>query len=321
MIDDLTTNDVLKLFYHAVPYGWLELTLLKEGCYPQVHWLELPNQLNDAQLAYLHDQNEQGWNIYYGVTVRSERKDKGRGHVKDAMFTRVLWVDMDSREPQALKRLQAENPSLIIDSGGGYHGYWLLDHIHVLNGYDIPLDRFGGTMLETDNDLFKRTLKGMAIHLDADVKVAEFARILRLPGFKNMKPERGGAPCGVFEDRLFTYDLTELANKYAWLVKSEARVERAMPIVASDTLPKSVQDYLSMPLGRGERNNALNKAAYTLHCRGMNENEIYRTLSPRASADDLPDHEIVTTIRSACSAPVVQLNPRIAARDRRMVAR
>ena len=321
MIDDFpTTNDFLKLFYNAIPYGFLEFRLLQTGKhFPDIHWLELPNQLNQAQLDFLHQRNEQGYNVYFGVTVRNGKQVRGGGKVGDALFTRVLWVDMDSHEQTALDRLHAEKPSLIVDSGGGYHGYWLLNQVLTIGGAQVPAsDR--GVFASADDELLKRTLKGMAIHLQADVKVAEFARIMRLPSFKNMKPERDGALCHVVDDKLFTYDFDLLANRYAWLVKSETRVERSMPIVASDELPKAVKDYLAMPMGQGGRNDALNKAAYILHCRGMNEGEIYRALEPRASADGLDDHEITTTIRSACNAPVVQMNPRVAARDRGMVS-
>lgn len=317
----IDTNDVLKLFYRAVPYGMLELTLIKEGSYPKVHWVELPSILNNEQLDYLSKQNELGWNIYFGVTVRNGKAIRGRGHVPDALFTRVLWVDMDDHSPDALSRLQAVSPSLIIDSGGGYHGYFLLNHVLVMADAKIPPDA-RGQFIASDDELLKRTLKGLAIHLQGDVKVAEFARIMRLPGFKNMKPERGGAMCDVLEADLVTYDFSKLANKYAWYVKDAPKIDRAVPNTTTDDLPKSVRAYLDTPLGQGERNNALNKAAYTLHCAGKHENEIISTLSSRAAADGLSSYEIERTIRSACSAVAVPImttsNRRIAARDRKL---
>jgi hypothetical protein len=308
MIPDITTNDFLKLFYHAVPYGWLEFTLLKVDSYPRIIWMDMPNELTEDNLAYLHEQNEYGYNVYFGVTVRSRKQEKGRGRVGDALFTRVLWVDMDSHDPQALKRLQIEKPSLIIDSGGGYHGYWLLNETLVLNGNDVPLDRFGGAMQAADNDLVKRTLKGLALHLQADVKVAEFARIMRLPGFKNTKPERGGALCAVIEDKLYTYDFEDLANKYAWLVKSEARVERPMPLATNDDMPPYVRQYLASGAPNGERNNTFNSLCWDYNRSGKSRFDAETDLAPRARVDGLPEHEIQAT------------NTRVAARDRGMVS-
>lgn len=322
MDDFPTTNDFLKLFYHAVPYGWLELTLLKADCYPRVYWMELPNSLNDAQLAYLEEQNEHGWNVYFGVTVRSVKQDKGRGKRGDALFTRVLWADMDEKTPEAYQRLRAANPSLIIDSGGGYHGYWLLNAVLTLNGNPVPADTPRGVFAAADDDLLKRTLKGLAVCLQADVKVAEYARIMRLPGFANMKPERGGALCHVVEDKLYTYDFMDLALAYAPYVKSELKVERKFTPPTDDTLPLTVQRYLQSGAAQGERNSTLNKMAYILHSIGKSHSEIVNLLAARASADGLPDHEIQQTIDSACSAQAAPImttrSRRVAARDRKL---
>lgn len=319
-MDTPETNDFLKLLYHAIPYGWLELTLLKAGAYPQVYWLELPNVLNQAQLEYLQEQNEDGWNIYYGVTVRSVKQDKGRGRRADALFTRVLWVDMDEKSEEALTRLKAAKPSLIIDSGGGYHGYWLLNHVMVLNGNEAPLDRFGGVMLPADDELFKRTLKGLALHLQADVKVAEYARIMRLIGFKNMKPERGGATCHVIEDRLYTYDFAALANEYAYLVKENIRTQRPVNTVTPDHLPPFIVRYLENGASVGERNSTFNKMCYAYNSMGKTQQDAETDLAPRARADGLSDHEITMTLNSAFKHAAPPMDARIAARDRGMVS-
>lgn len=314
------TNDFLKLFYHAAPYGWLELTLLKADCYPRVYWLELPNLLNQAQIDYLHEANEDGWNVYYGVTVRRERKDKGRAHVADALFTRVLWADMDEKTPEAYQRLQSAYPSVIVDSGGGYHGYWLLNDTLVLNGNDVPMDTFGGRMQAADNDLLKRTLKGLALHLGADVKVAEFARIMRLPGFKNMKPGRDGALCHVIEDRLYTYDFAALANEYAYLVKENIRTQRPVNTVTPDHLPPFIVRYLESGASVGERNSTFNKMCYAYNSMGKTQQDAETDLAPRARADGLSDHEITMTLNSAFKHAAPPMDARIAARDRGMVS-
>lgn len=318
IIDDITTNDFLGLLYRAAPYGWLELTLLKADCYPRVYWMELPNSLSDAQLAYLTEANNDGWNVYYGVTVRNEKKDKGRAHVKDALFTRVLWADMDDKTPEAYQRLHDAKASLIIDSGGGYHGYWLLNESLVMNGYDVPLNA-KGRFEAADDALLKRTLKGMAIALGADVKVAEFARIMRLPGFKNMKPERGGAMCGVVQDRLFTYEFSALANQYAYLVKENLRVERSMPVTVSGDLPPYIRQYMESGAGVGERNSTFNGMCWEYNRMGKIRMDAERDLAPRARSDGLPEHEIQATLDSAFRVAAPPRDSRVAARDRGMV--
>jgi hypothetical protein len=318
IIDDITTNDFLGLLYKAVPYGWLELTLIKPESYPKVYWMALPNQMSDAQLAFLHEQNEYGYNVYYGVTVRSERKDKGRAHVKDAMFTRVLWVDMDDKSQEAYQRLHDAKASLIIDSGGGYHGYWLLNQSLVMNGFDVP-ENVNGVFQAADDALLKRTLKGMAIALQGDVKVAEFARIMRLPGFRNMKEGRDKALCGVVQDRLFTYDFGTLANQYAYLVKENLRVERSLPVSVSGDLPPYIRQYMESGAPVGERNSTFNNMCWEYNRLGKIRMDAERDLAPRARADGLEEHEIQATLDSAFRVAAPPRDSRIAARDRGMV--
>lgn len=322
MIDAFPScNDFLKLFYHAVPYGWLEITLLHHKLYPKTVWLELPNALNSDQLEWLTEQNDAGWNIYFGVTVRNGKAIRGRGHVSDALFTRALWADLDSHDESALARLRAEKPSLIVDSGGGYHGYWLLNSVLTLHDARIPQSE-RGVFAAADGDLLKRTLKGLALRMQADVKVAEFARIMRLPGFKNTKPERNNALCHVIEDRLYTYDFMALAMEYAPLVKPEIRIERTITPAVVDHLPRFLQDYLTNGAPAGERNSSLNKAAYLYNSMGKTEAEALADLGGRARADGLDDHEIMTTIGSAyraTPAPMMDTRSRrIAARDRKL---
>lgn len=68
-------------------------------------------------------------------------------------------------------------PSVIIDSGGGYHCYWLLEH----------------TVIVTDDN--RDTLRAMQAAwvqlVGGDEGSKDFARILRVPGTLNVKPEYG----------------------------------------------------------------------------------------------------------------------------------
>lgn len=323
---DIEPNDFLNMLYRHIPYGYVEFRLLKNErkSFPVIRWMEMPNLLNDDNIAELEQHNASGLNVYFGVTVRNGKTIRGGGHVDSALFTRVLWTDTDTKERDALKRLRDARPSFIVDSGGGYHGYWLLKKTLVLGGAQVPAHE-RDIFEAADDVLLKRTLKGLAIALEADPKVAEFARIMRLPGFKNMKPERNGAVCEVIEGNLLQHDFMEIANEYAYLVKEHLQVQRHVPVNHSDDLPKSVREYLDTPLGHGYRNDGLNKAAFTLHCKGKSESEITSILAAKAErTDGLESWEVARTIQSACSAvatPIMNTgNRRVAARDKRLGA-
>jgi hypothetical protein len=321
IIDDITTNDFLNMFYKTVPYGWLEITLIKPDSYPKIYWMQLPDQMNDAQLDFLHQQNDYGWSVYFGVCVRHEKKEKGRGYVGDSMFTRALWADIDEKTPEAYERLSAAKASFIVDSGGGYHGYWLLNQTLVINGYDVP-ESVNGRFEAADDALLKRTLKGIAIAVQGDAHVCEFARIMRLPGFKNMKPGRNEVMCGVVQDRLFTHDFKALANQYAYLVKENLRVDRTVMSVPNQDLPAFIKRYIAEGAKVKERNITFNKMCWAYNGLGKSRMDAETDLAPRARMDGLEEHEIQATLDSAFSTAAPPLisadNTWTAARDKRL---
>lgn len=115
-------------------------------------------------------------NLFFGVCLRASKWDKGRrGTANQALSANCLWVDIDfSKTPreEAIKRLR-EFPikaSIGVLSGGGIHAYWLLkepitgDELRQIPSYN----------------------RALAASLGGD-KAHDLARILRLPGTKNLK--------------------------------------------------------------------------------------------------------------------------------------
>jgi hypothetical protein len=321
MVDvDITPNMFLNMLYRNVPYGYVEFRLLKneKPSYPLIRWMEMPNTLSDENLDELTYYNDKGLNIYFGVAARNGKTIRGGGHADSALFTSVLWTDTDTKDRDALKRLRDARPSFIVDSGGGYHGYWLLNKTLVLGGAQVPYHE--RDLFEAADDvLLKRTLKGLAIALEADPKVAEFARIMRLPGFINTKPGRNGAVCDVIEGNLLRHDFMDIANEYAYLVKEELKIERAVMAVPSEDIPNVVKQYIANGAPVGERNHTLNRMAYILHSKcGKPFSEIDNLLRQRARMDGLDDDEITITLNSACSAAV---SPSMNIQRKRMAGR
>jgi hypothetical protein len=88
----------------------------------------------------------------------------------------VLWVDCDAKDgvpaPERLREFRPP-PHILVASGGGHHGYWLLRE---------PVDDPG--RLREANRLLAEALGG-------DQQAADAARILRPPGTLNFKTEYG----------------------------------------------------------------------------------------------------------------------------------
>lgn len=330
----MDTEQFLRALFGKVDEGWLEVTFLApEGValYPRlkVAWSPLPLVVSDPTFDYLHEVNRMGYGVYFGLAVRKTKKDPvmqtndagrtykkyQRGHQSDALCITCLWADIDGVERKAgvdrLFEMDAP-PSIMVSSGGGVHGYWLLDK---------PLAVTPDTMPD-----IRRTLEGIALALGTggDKKVRDMARIFRLPGFTNTKPGREGAVCEVDDilgtpDSLACHRYEVLRDMYAPLGTPDApRIDRYIPVELTDkSLPHRVQDYLTRGAPVGQRNAELFYCARAYNDAGMPMFQAVRELGARASADGLQDHEIEHTIGSAYGyAP----NPPVRTSVRRHIA-
>lgn len=95
-----------------------------------------------------------------------------------------LFADFDAKDFQGGKEAILAHlstltlyPSVIVDSGGGYHCYWLLEHT---------------TAADHTNRPHLAAVQAAWVDLvGSDSGAKDLARILRLPGTKNVKPEYG----------------------------------------------------------------------------------------------------------------------------------
>ena len=131
-----------------------------------------------------------------GMFVAQARM-RGKRDAENAMAFSSVWIDLDAKkvqqpgDDQATAKQRAFDklsefvgaaglppPSVTVDSGGGVHGYWL---------FDAPIDK------EPWRKIAKALHACMRHHgLPADVACTiDAARILRIPGTYNRKPEYG----------------------------------------------------------------------------------------------------------------------------------
>lgn len=283
---DITIPKFLKSIYRSMDSGYLELTHIDYGKSARMDWYSLP--FTDDSLATIERralQHNSHACVYFGVGVRKDKKDSyHRGTKADITHITCLWTETDNAEDTLIFDTLEYKPTVLIRSGGGYHGYWLLD-----------------TPLAVSNiGKIERVLKGLTIAVKGDSKVAELARIMRLPKTVNTKPERNRALCyieSVYPVR-YSFDVLELT--YAPLASvSQPIIRRKLPIPTEKQFPKWLNEYLERGAANGQRNARLYAAAIECLTQGLSESEIEHLLLARAESDGLNHDEALRTIRSA----------------------
>ena len=118
-------------------------------------------------------------NVYFGVCPRPNRGDS---HDEQIQIVRCLWADVDdvtaSEVRERWESSQVPSPSIVVNSGSGIHGYWLLDR-------DIRSVE-GRSRITAMLPRFYRSFGGD--------HVQNLSRILRPPGTVNFKDVRNGRP-------------------------------------------------------------------------------------------------------------------------------
>jgi archaellum biogenesis ATPase FlaH len=148
----------------------------------------------DAIEKFVRDHDRDGFiGVYYGVGTRN-----GGGTGDDVIEVPSLWADLDWKhvpDPEARERLKEFPfpPSALVRSGGGLQPYWFLkepSHKDELQQVVDALLRIAGV-------------------LKSDTAVCEVARILRVPGTFNRKPEYG-------KPRPVTLEYCDAKKRYNW---------------------------------------------------------------------------------------------------------
>lgn len=178
--------DFLKYFHRG--NGYLEIRAIdnnKEEA--KSFYYRSPEDVDIEQLRLL---NEYGFNIYFGPGPRKEK----RGKKESVLEIPAIWVDVDGKDHGgkdiALKKIretiQTKNlqPSIVVDSGNGFHLYFLLKESIEVDIKQIPY--------------LEGHVKGVAKIFGGD-STHDINRILRLPYFNNVKDPKNPKICKVME--------------------------------------------------------------------------------------------------------------------------
>lgn len=156
--------------------GLVELRAFAGQARPPVGRLFCAPTDNTALAAFLA--RHRTHDVYFGVATR---RDASSGTLTNCQALGALFIDLDFKvTPEAEARARLARcplpPSALVHSGGGLHGYWRLRE---------PL------ALPAEAESAKRQLRRLAYALGGDLSAAEPARVLRVPGTLNVKPEYG----------------------------------------------------------------------------------------------------------------------------------
>jgi hypothetical protein len=142
-LDVIAADSFLRLVYPAGPW-------LLTACEPDRKGIETrtfaPDQRRQMH-GWLREQHAKGWNLYWSVNPPRAPLDK-KASKEDIAAVHFLHVDIDPRagEDHAAERDRivkllttarppdVPEPTLVIDSGGGFAGYWRLAEPLPLDG-------------------------------------------------------------------------------------------------------------------------------------------------------------------------------------------
>jgi len=188
-------NLLLNVLFIDFADSYVEIRLLYKGRDPIQ--LFYPS-VDKIQWALIKEKNSAGYNCYFGVCLRKTQK----GDKSSVASISALWADIDAKnfsgsKPEALAQFQKLPPylfpSVIVDTGHGYHPYWLLREAEVI---ELPHDILR----------LEAYMKGLALTLHGD-STSDLSRVLRLPGLVNQKDAKNPCLCHIIHwqpERRFT---------------------------------------------------------------------------------------------------------------------
>ncbi len=243
----------------------------------------------DAErIAFCERKDGDGLGVYFGVCTRATGVKSG--NLETVAECPALWVDIDCAKQELSGQVVLDTlaglpvpPSIIVNSGGGLHAYWILEEAVAV----AP----GSAMRQAATD----ALRALAHVLAGDTQCAELARIMRLPGTLNTKPATlaiyDGQP---FEAKVLTetgrvYDFEQLCE---WLADQRALLHGKTPaaraVVEDDPFTRYAREAGYNPaldveaalaaMGDGNIHETQLRVTAAMLARGHDEDEIVDTV-------------------------------------------
>lgn len=204
----MTPADFLHSLYGHADEGHLTLFSIDSAGFRYTDWFSVDNlEQMAARSAELTDRN-----VWFGVATRREMLlGESRGGATDCLAAPGLWADIDIAGPNhrestglpadkdAALAMLAEfplRPSIIVDTGGGLHPYWLFAE-------PVPAEQATG-LLARWAVTWMAHAEARGLRVD---NVFDLPRVLRVPGTTNQK---NGAPVAVIEATGLLYGVDDI---------------------------------------------------------------------------------------------------------------
>jgi len=234
------------------PDDWVEIRALRDGS-AKKFWRKARDL--SSLVPALESLNHAGWNIYVGG---NPRQGDGLSSDENVATCRCLFVDFDHIEPAdgispsevvlaIIEEKGLPAPTMVIFSGHGVHCYWRLT---------VPITP----------DQWRPKQERLNPHLGSDPTIKNPERIMRLPGFRNVKAEP--VDCFVIHANAdMVYSLTDIEAHLPELAKpaQEAPPTHAAPHHTTDAMERKARAVLyaaKWPACREHEDGGRNSAAF-----------------------------------------------------------
>lgn len=216
------TRTFLESLYSSGIHKFLEFRAIgNDKRNVDIIWLQSLKNLDDV-IQVIRKYQQDGKNIYVGINARNKKQ----GRAENIKLVNCLWVDLDGDRDTSKTNLNnfSPKPSMIVDSGNGYHAYWLFREPQPVS------------------DEIQEILKALTAFLDGD-RVYDYPRIMRLPGSYNLKDPKIPKLCRIIKhNKKLRYVLSDFKFLISEKVKKQPKTELASEsAIVLDELPLSMR--------------------------------------------------------------------------------
>ena len=312
--------------YVEIFYQWTKTRRSPQGKpHLMVEWVSLwdwflTEGYRDKAIKRMVGRNKQGYNVGVGPALRRARMESheylGSGEYQprpegelfmgrevDLVWMPGLWLDVDEKRLDNLKRLRAFDPppSIIVQSSPGkYHAYWLFEEPtaitdvgmqRTLKGFQKGLVNAFGTQDSSSISLIQK------LGLPGTVHWKYFKASKKLPLRKLIASETDIIP---------RYDLRRDLDRYRERLHQptpRAKVHQLKPQGAAKDLPPWVQQAVSSGVPSGQQDRTWFEHACALRDRGWSMNEVEALFRTAPLSGDFTAKTMSKCIQSAFKYP------------------
>lgn len=210
-LDNVATfYQLIEWLWRGGQYGYL-WTLSTDGVERLTHWTKthkrpaLPTEYGAHGARHVYFSVHPGHHIPRRVNKHGQPKPTQyvRNSLRDVAAVNCLFAEYDSKDFSDVAAILAHiarlpvQPSVLVNSGGGVHAYWLLDEPYTLSD-------------STSHTRANRLQSAWVEYVGGDAAAKDLARVLRVPGTHNHKYTPSAPVTVLAADFTHTYSLDTL---------------------------------------------------------------------------------------------------------------